>query len=184
MRRKKPAAILTAAEQTAGKTLRQAETEAAEKDPCRQKKMDTGTARGKREQEMQARLGEQIEAFQNMIAEAARARDSMIDALEEEIITLVLETAKKVINIELEKNDNAFIELMRNALCQMKREGKIVIRVGPEDYAKLFHSGSAEFVIDSERIRATVMEEPLFERGDCIIDSEGETGQCRRTLAA
>ncbi len=171
---KEASAIVSGAAREAAKTLRQAKVKAAE---ALRKAEEKGYRNGesKAEQEMQARLGGQIKALQNLIAEAAGARDSMIEELEEEIVALILDTAKKVINIELEKNDNAFMELIRNALGQMKREGKIVVRVCPEDYASLFLSGNAEFVIDNERIKVTVMEEPLFEKGDCVLESEGET---------
>ena len=166
--------ILASAEKEAGETLHRAETEAAGIiSTAEEKGYRDGEMRA--EQEMQKLLEEQVGALRNIVTEAGTVRDELIDGLEDEIITLVIETAQKVINIELEKNDKAFKELVQNALGQMKREGKIIIRVAPEDYASLFCSGSAEFVFDNERIKATVIEEPLFEKGDCVIDSEGET---------
>jgi hypothetical protein len=47
----------------------------------------------------------------------------------------------------------------------MKREGKVILRVSPEDYASLFSSGSAEFNIDNEHIRQRSLEEPQFLKG-------------------
>ncbi len=129
----------------------------------------------KAQQEMQAQLGKHSEALENLLMKIGDARENMIDELEDEIITLVLETAKKVINLELEKNDKVFVNVVQNALSQIKREGKIVIRVGQDDFANFFSSGTAEFILNNERIKTTVIDEPLFNKGDCVIESEGET---------
>jgi flagellar biosynthesis/type III secretory pathway protein FliH len=171
---KKAEAILQSAEKKAGEILRRAEEDAA---GIRAEADKAGYEDGRRaaEEETRARMGKQVEALQHLIMEAGTARETMVDELEDEIITLVMETAKKVINIELERDDTLFMGLVQNALGKMKREGKVILRVSPEDYASLFSSGSAEFNIDNEHIKATVIEEPQFLKGDCVIDSEGET---------
>ena len=176
---------LAETEEIAGVMLAEAETKArqivrnaeAEASGIIEKAVEKGYSDGaqKAEKEMQTRFEHQTEALQNIIMQIGEARESMIDELEDEIISLVLETAKKVINIELEKNDKVFVDVIQNALSQIKREGKIVIRVGQDDYARYFSSGSAEFILDNERIRTTVIDEPLYEKGDCVIESEGET---------
>jgi flagellar biosynthesis/type III secretory pathway protein FliH len=171
---KKAAAILQSAEKKAGEILRRAEAAAAGIQAEAEK---AGYRDGRRaaEEETRARLSKQAEALEHLILEAGTARETMLEELEGEIITLVMETAKKVINIELERDDTLFMELVRNALGKMKKEGKLILRVSSEDYASLFSAGSAEFIIDNEHIRTTVIEEPLFRKGDCVIDSEGET---------
>lgn len=171
---KKAAAILQGAEKEAGEILRRAETDAA---GIRAEAKKAGYRDGGKaaEEEMRSSLSKQTEALERLILEAGSARESMLAELEDEIITLVMETAKKVINIGLERDDTLFMKLIQNALGKMKREGKLILRVSPEDYANLFGTGSAEFIIDNERIRTTVIEEPLFQKGDCVIDSDGET---------
>jgi len=171
---KKAAAMLQSAEKEAGEILSRAEADAA---GIRAEAEKAGYRDGRRaaEEEMRSHLSKQAEALERLILEAGKARESMLEELEGEIITLVMETAKKVINIGLERDDTLFMELIQSALGKMKREGKIVLRVSPEDYASLFSTGSAEFIIDNEHIKTTVIEEPLFRKGDCVIDSDGET---------
>lgn len=43
-------------------------------------------------------------------------RNAVIDSLESEIIELVMEIAKKVLNVQLEKDDKIFVELIKKRL--------------------------------------------------------------------
>ena len=167
-------AMLADAEEKARQKIKQAEAAAIE---IIERAEEKGYRDGalKAEQELQTRVSKRVDALQNLIMQVGTAREDMINELEDDIITLVLETTKKVINIELEKNDKVFVDIIQNALSQMKREGKIVIRVSQDDYTSFFSSGNAEFILNNERIKTTVIDEPLFEKGDCVIESEGET---------
>ena len=171
---KQAEAVLLDAEEKARRIMQTAEAEAAKlMIQAREKGYEDGAQKAQRE--TQERLGDQTDTLQSLIAQVAAARETMIDDLEDDFITLVFETAKKVINIELEKNDKVFVELVQNALGQMKKDGKIVVKVGQDDYDAFFSSGSAEFVLNDERIQATVIEQPFFEKGDCVIETEAET---------
>ncbi len=171
---KEAKAVLFDAEKKARYIMQQAQAEAA---GANEEAQEKGYRDGllKAEREIQERLGKQTEMLNSLIAQVGAARETMMDELEGDIITLVFEIAKKVINIELEKNDKVFVDLVQNALGEMKREGKIVVRVGQDDYARYFSSGSAEFIFNNEHIKTTVIEEPLFKKGDCVIESDGET---------
>jgi flagellar biosynthesis/type III secretory pathway protein FliH len=74
----------------------------------------------------------------------------------------------------MEKDDKIFEDMMQTALARLRKEGKIVIRMSPEEYRN-FSSPNAQFVINNERIQAAIVEEPLFGKGDLIVESEGET---------
>ena len=171
---KKAEALLFDAEEKARRIMQQAEAEAAECiNQAREKGYNDGVQTA--QQEMQEQLGKQADTLQRLITQIAAYRETMVDEIEDDFISLVLDTAKKIINIELEKNDKLFVDIVQNALGQMKKDGKIVVRVGQADYASLFSSGSTEFILNDERIYATVIEEPHFEKGDCVIETDAET---------
>jgi hypothetical protein len=44
--------------------------------------------------------------------------------------------------------------------------------------------GKFEFVLNDELIKATVIREPMFEKGDCVVESDGETVKRRDQVAA
>jgi hypothetical protein len=53
--------------------------------------------------------------------------------------------------------------MMQTALARLRKEGKIVIRMSPEEYRN-FSSPNAQFVINNERIQAAIVEEPCLEK--------------------
>lgn len=132
-----------------------------------------GAARAAREgaEKTEAEIAE----IRGILDEIGSARDAVIDSLEPELIDLVMEISQKVINVQLEKDDKIFVGIIRSALSKLKREGKIIVRVSPEEYRRIFSSGMAELVVDSEMVRAHVEQELSFDRWDCMLESEGET---------
>lgn len=149
----------------------------AEADEILKNAYEQGYSEGaeKAKEEIMSRFEEEYAILKSLISQVEKSRETMIEELEDEIITLILDTSKKVINVALEKDDNVFEGLIKNALCMIKREGKIVVRVSQDDYSRFFKTGRAEFILNNELIKASVVEEPMFEKGDCVVESEGET---------
>ncbi len=167
-------AILAAAEEKARELMSQTEAKTAGIEAqAKEKGYQDGLNAA--QQEVTAQFQKKMDVLQDLMMQVGTARETMVEELEGDIIALVLDTAKKVINIKLQKDDKVFVDLVQNALSQMKREGKIIVRVSQEDYASFFSDGSAEFILNNERIKTTVIDEPLFERGDCVIESDGGT---------
>lgn len=108
------------------------------------------------------------------LADICRVQGEAMWDLREEIVGLVMDVVKKVINVELEKDDDTFMELVSGALNQMKRQGRITLRVSPEEYSHFFPEGTATFAAGSEKITVSVLEEPDFSRGDCVLESDAE----------
>ncbi|MGE4484059.1 MAG: FliH/SctL family protein [Oscillospiraceae bacterium] len=129
----------------------------------------------KAEKEGQERCRREIDGIRNVLEEICSSREAMIDETEDDIIDLVFDISKKVINVQMEKDDKTFIELVRNALGKLKREGKLVVRVSPDEYHRIFSSGKVELTANKEVLFAEVAEEPYFNRWDCVVESEGET---------
>lgn len=156
------AQIAEAAERDAAQILRQAREE--------------GYAQGLEKAAEEAKLfrKQETERLEGLLSKIEQARNSVIDELEQDIVSLILQIVKKVINIEMEKDDKIFEDMMQTALARLRKEGKIVIRMSPEEYRN-FSSPNAQFVINNERIQAAIVEEPLFGKGDLIVESEGET---------
>ena len=129
----------------------------------------------KAEQVIHERCQKEIDGIRSILEKAEGAREAAVKDLEDDIIDLVLEISKKVINVQIEKDDKIFIGIVENALAKLKREGKIVIRVSSEEYHRIFSTGIAELVIDRETVRASVTEEPGFRKGDCVVEADSAT---------
>jgi len=167
-------AILAQAREQAGTEAENARREA---ETCRGQARREGYDAGLREArlEMEEERRKETDAIRDVLEKIGGERDAVIDSLEGEIIDLVVQITKKVINIQLEKDDRIFVELIKRALTRLKRKGEVVIRVSSDEYQRFFGGGLAEFVVNDETVRASVLEEPHFRKGDCVLESDGET---------
>jgi flagellar assembly protein FliH len=111
--------------------------------------------------------------FQELEASLRSSYDGLADGMRDEVVALVMEIVRKVIGIKLSQSDDIFIGLVKEALDRLKQAGSVVIRVGPEDYARYFGEGRSPD-LDTGETKTTVAEEPDFSPGDLIVESEGE----------
>ena len=138
---------------------------------------NSGYVEGKDDAEkaLAQQLQEGAARIKQLILEIERARDEMFDEYETEFVQLSLAVAKKIVNVAIKKDDTVFDSMIKRALQQMKREGKIIIRVSSGEYEQFFSSGSATFVLGDESVTATILDDPAMAEGGCIIESEGQT---------
>lgn len=136
----------------------------------------SGFAEGREVAEKQA--SEQGEALAHdlhtLIDGLNRGREDMVSRFEQDIISLSLAIAKKIVNVAIKKDDIIFEALIKNALNQMKREGKLSIRLSEEDCSRMFSNGSASFLLGGETVTVNVISDPLLKEGDCILESDAE----------
>lgn len=177
--------ILLEARHRAEEILAQAQAEAeslkreaeAAKEPLFEAAKEQGYAEGYSagSREAEREYGESLGEIGQLLQKIGDERNAVIDGLEGEIIDLVLKISEKVINVQLEKDDKTFVELIQGALTRLKGEGKIFIRVSPEEYNRIFSSGLALPALDSEGRSVSAVQESLFERWDCVLENEEET---------
>ncbi len=158
----------------ADETLRRAESEAIE---LRGKAWQAGHSEGRAEGERQAaeRAEREMADFHTFVQALRRAQEDYAGMRERDIVELSLAIAKKIVNVSVKKDDIMFESLIKNALNQMKREGKLLIRVSEEEYTHFFSSGSAVFILGDQTVTATVVADPVLPSGGCVIESDSET---------
>ncbi len=100
--------------------------------------------------------------------------DKLVEGMRDEVVSLVMEIVRKVINVKIEQSDEVFMGLVENALERLKQAGSVVIRVSSEDYQRYFGASRADIGIDAGAVKVTVAEEPGFSPGDLVVESEGE----------
>ena len=98
----------------------------------------------------------------------------LVEGMRGEIVTLVMEIVKKIINVRISQSDEVFMGLIGHALERLKQAASVIIRVSPEDYQRYFGNERAAIGLDSGDVRISVAEEPGFSEGDLVVESEGE----------
>ena len=177
--------LLLAARQRADEIRAQAQAEAesmirqaeAEKAPLFEAAKEQGRAEGYSagSREAAQACSAATAEIRQLLQKIGDERNAVIDSLEAEIITLVLKISEKVINVQLEKDDKTFVELIQAALARLKGAGKVLIRVSPEEYSRIFSAGLEQLVLDGGEKNVSVVQQPQFERWDCVLETEEET---------
>ena len=178
------------AEATAAKILDTARDEAAllmvtsrdEAEERRRKAWQEGYADGAKEgksafeEKYEQKVREDEEMLKRVVSELYDERERMYEGLEDEVVALTFQIAKKVFGMAGDEDEKLFESLIRNALKQVAPEGKIIIRVSPAEYERFFSSGSAVFELDRGiTLTTSILRDTALEKGDCIIDTEDET---------
>ena len=115
------------------------------------------------------------ESLQRVLNELYDERTRTFGGLEEKVVSLALDIAKKVINPE-EELAGVFESLIKNALKQANPDNRVLIRVSPTEYERFFSSGHASFELDNgTTVTASILRDVSLGKGDCIIDTEETT---------
>jgi len=138
---------------------------------------EDGSDEGRRsfDEQLKVKIDEDDEKLKNVIRELYEEREYAFDGLEQEVVGLAMDIVRKIISPDAGESE-AFGLLVENALRQINPDGKIVIRVGTEEYERFFQSGNARFELDEDRtVTASVIRDVSLKPGDCIIDADGAT---------
>jgi len=164
--------ILKEARDEAEKKLKHAEQEGYEKG------YENGMEEGKRsfDEKLAEKIQKDDEMLKTVLDEIHQERERTYSELEDEVASLAIEIVRKIINPPDETIGDVFTPLIKNALRQMTTDGKVVIRVGPNEYERFFSSGAATIELDSGlTVTATILRDLSLQEGDCIIDTEDVT---------
>jgi len=110
-----------------------------------------------------------LEAMEAAVSLTKR-QNQYIDGMEEEFVTLVLDTAAKILKKEIDRNDEAFTGIIRQALDSIRVPEGIVIRIHPCKYDQVNE------MMQSISTRGTesdirIVQDDGMDQTDCIIET-------------
>jgi len=127
---------------------------------------ESGFSEGKSEVE---RL---IHRTQTVLERAQSKRAEILDETEQEIVSLVLLIAKKVVKVISESQRNVIISNVVQALRKVKGRGSIIIRVNISDL-KLATDHIKDFINLVEGAKSVqIVEDSKVDEGGCIIETD------------
>lgn len=88
--------------------------------------------------------------------------------VEEGIFQVAIAAAEKIVAVELDRSDEAFLQIVRQTAALLQQDTEKAIRVSREDYRRFF--AGQEDVMEASGIR--IEEDASLKRGDCIMLSE------------
>jgi flagellar assembly protein FliH len=118
---------------------------------------------------------EAAQQLSRLLQEIAGAREAFFASFEGEVVELALSIAEKITLSAISQDGAAFKGMVSNALKQLRREGKLSLRVSEQQYNDFFRAESASFVLDDESIRVAVINDPHLQEGGLIVESPEES---------
>ncbi len=127
-------------------------------------------------EDAEKRKAAEAQELMRLTQELRGERDSMIDSLKPDVISLVMEITRRVIRAELDENNTAFTDLVSYELSKLKQSEFVTVSVNADDFAKYFNGGQTDLGLESDTL--TVQENRRLAPGDCIIETDSEIIDC------
>ncbi|HVE84480.1 MAG TPA: type III secretion system stator protein SctL [Myxococcales bacterium] len=108
-------------------------------------------------------------------AELARSKQQAAMILrnaEQDIISLALEIARKIIGRDLERDPAVVMEICANAIEGVRNAKQLVLRVNPENGAYLRQNRKAIMDLVARSVDIAFKDDPTVEPGGCVIQTE------------
>ncbi|MBP3365367.1 MAG: flagellar assembly protein FliH [Treponema sp.] len=113
-----------------------------------------------------------VERIHKMIEAIQSKRQEILDGTEQQIVSLVILIARKVVKIMSENQKSVIMSNVLQALKKVKGSGEVTLRVNLSD-VKLTTEHAKDFVRQVESIKNIfVVEDSSVEKGGCIVETD------------
>jgi len=116
-------------------------------------------------------LREKTNQMCELIESLKHARAEMLEAHEEDIVSLSLSISEKVLDQEIQNGAYKVGEVLRSALHGLRDKGEILVKVNPQDY-ELAKAAVEEIRRSSGFSRVTMAADETVPLASCCIESE------------
>ncbi len=135
-----------------------------------EKGKDTGFTEGK--QQSKAEYEELLSQVLKQKADMEKQRIEMLQNAEEEIVTLALSVAKRIVHSELDLRPEKILAMVRYAIDECNADGKKVLKVSPKDYDEIIKNKNALGLSVDHEEELIIQKDDRLSRGDCIVESD------------
>lgn len=143
-----------------------------EAESLRQQANNEGFEAGRNDAQAQfAQIAQEEQAAFGALTQSMKQEyDNTLMQMGEQAVSLAVSIAQKILGIELDRNDNAFLTLAEQAVEKMKSSGKITLRVSADDYGRFFADGATLQGLASD-ILLDIVQDSKLAPGSCIVES-------------
>ena len=166
-----PQQIIMQAKQEAEHILLQASEEAEEK---KEAAYEEGFALGKQEaqKQFQQLKDEMTTKWNRLVTEQKEFHKQMEQELEENILQLSLDIAEKIVNVQLERDDIVFVEMVKRAIGQLNVKDGFTLRLNQREYEKYFAKDQEWLQNELHCPPFTVLKDGSILPGGCVFESD------------
>jgi len=125
------------------------------------------------EEEARARGREagELEAA-SCLADAARVRTRMLEGVENEVASLAVDVARRIIGLELTTRPELVADMCLKSLESLRGSRNVAVRANPEDVSILEGANRQLAGSVGPSTGLVIQSDPTLSRGDCVVSSE------------
>jgi flagellar assembly protein FliH len=109
---------------------------------------------------------------QQVLQQAEQVREETFATMEQEIISLAVEIAEKLLSTQLQLNPDIVVEVAKEALHLVKDREQVTIYVNPEDIGAYIGRKPELVQMLSDRARLSIIADAKVEPGGCLVQTE------------
>jgi flagellar assembly protein FliH len=112
-----------------------------------------------------------VEHMGELLEGMTRLRKELVKKHEKDIVMLIVAVAKKIIQQEIQTNEEAIREVLFKAVALAAEKSKVTVRINPEDFAFVEQLRPEFFAQFSELKSITVTSDPSITQGGCLLET-------------
>lgn len=180
--------IAEEARMEAAEILEDARTQAAKitQDAHRQAEIECCTAREQGYAEGAAQAQEEAEqrhcaeahVFSELLERLRGEYREMADSMEDDMIGLIVEIARKVLFLHLDREEAVMQTLVRETIAQIKDADTVEVHLSTQDYKRYFGDARSRALLQTEKTTVEFVEESTFAHGDCVVETADTVIDC------
>ena len=104
--------------------------------------------------------------------------DDMKAKMEPELVSVITEVFKKVINILSDNNEEIILDLVNSVMHNTEVSREFVIKVSPDDYKFLVNNQGKIYCAMSREVQIEIVEDLSMTKNQCVIESDVGVYDC------
>lgn len=151
-----------------------------EADILKQESSEAGREQGYREGKQQA-----VEEYEQLKAELEAERERLnaeynrqVANIEPELVSTILKVFESVTYVLKQEDENVLVSLVNDVLMKAEISKEFLIKVSPQDYETLSANREKLYGAVSKKVQIEIVEEPLLEKAQCVIESDSGIYDC------
>lgn len=159
------------AEETAKRIIAEAESAAEE---TRERAAREGYEEGRRQacDEFDKEIEEERKEVGRLKKELACAKGEMFVQMESGVLDLSMCIAEKIVKETLNRNDEVFLNIVRDMLSMVKEQSNILLKVNKKEYDRFFADEAEEFTALLKSSGILIKQDLSVEAGECMLETD------------
>lgn len=109
---------------------------------------------------------------ESVVAALKKARDNVFSQVEGSVHDLALYLAEHIMKLELNRNDEAFLNIVRDTLSKVKYQSNIIVKVSKTEYERIFENHASGITRELKNSGVEIKQDLSLKSGECIVETE------------